>query len=134
MRRCFNLIRYRAGLPGITASETADRQKMRELIERAANRPKVEEDVGVPDHDDVALPAPSRELLASLRKRFPPQWVGCHDVDPAQRQADGVQIPNHALGEFNEPGIDTVVRFVRIDVEDERSEEHTSELQSLMRN
>lgn len=34
MRRCFNLIRYRAGLPGITASETADRQKMRELIER----------------------------------------------------------------------------------------------------
>jgi len=34
MQRCFNLIRYRAGLPGITASETGDRQKMRELVER----------------------------------------------------------------------------------------------------
>ncbi len=34
MRRCFNLIRYRAGLPGITVAETADPQRMRELIER----------------------------------------------------------------------------------------------------
>jgi hypothetical protein len=34
MRRCFNLIRYRAGLPGITAAETSDPQRMRELIER----------------------------------------------------------------------------------------------------
>src|SRR5690606_38363326 len=34
MQRCFNLIRYRAGLPGISALETSDRQLMRELIER----------------------------------------------------------------------------------------------------
>ncbi|MDR1525531.1 MAG: RagB/SusD family nutrient uptake outer membrane protein [Tannerella sp.] len=34
MRRCFNLIRYRAGLPGITASDVRDRQRMRDLIER----------------------------------------------------------------------------------------------------
>jgi hypothetical protein len=34
MRRCFNLIRYRAGLPGITVTETANPVKMRELIER----------------------------------------------------------------------------------------------------
>lgn len=34
MRRCFNLIRYRAGLPGITATETANPEVMRELIER----------------------------------------------------------------------------------------------------
>ncbi|MEN6455335.1 MAG: RagB/SusD family nutrient uptake outer membrane protein, partial [Prolixibacteraceae bacterium] len=34
IRRCFNLIRYRAGLPGITAADAADPQRMRELIER----------------------------------------------------------------------------------------------------
>lgn len=34
MMRCFNLIRFRAGLPGITSAETGDRQRMHELIER----------------------------------------------------------------------------------------------------
>jgi hypothetical protein len=34
MRRCFNLIRHRAGLPGITAADVADAAKMRELILR----------------------------------------------------------------------------------------------------
>lgn len=34
MKRCFNLIRYRAGLPGITDSDVADRQRMRDLIAR----------------------------------------------------------------------------------------------------
>ncbi|MDR1517276.1 MAG: RagB/SusD family nutrient uptake outer membrane protein, partial [Dysgonamonadaceae bacterium] len=34
MRRCFNLIRYRAGLPGITAADVSNKQRMRELIER----------------------------------------------------------------------------------------------------
>lgn len=34
MKRCFNLIRYRAGLPGITDTDVANPEKMRELIER----------------------------------------------------------------------------------------------------
>jgi hypothetical protein len=34
MRRCFNLIRHRVGLPGITAGDVRDRQRMRDLIER----------------------------------------------------------------------------------------------------
>jgi len=34
MRRCFNLIRHRAGQPGITAADVADRQRMRDLVER----------------------------------------------------------------------------------------------------
>ncbi|MDR2040330.1 MAG: RagB/SusD family nutrient uptake outer membrane protein [Bacteroidales bacterium] len=34
MKRCFNLIRYRVGLPGITDADVADPVKMRELIER----------------------------------------------------------------------------------------------------
>lgn len=34
MKRCFNLIRYRAGLPGITDADVADVQRMRELILR----------------------------------------------------------------------------------------------------
>ena len=34
MKRCFNMIRYRAGLPGITDSDVADVAKMRELILR----------------------------------------------------------------------------------------------------
>lgn len=34
MKRCFNLIRFRAGLPGITDADVADVQKMRRLIER----------------------------------------------------------------------------------------------------
>jgi hypothetical protein len=34
MKRCFNLIRYRAGLPGITDADVADQEKMRALIER----------------------------------------------------------------------------------------------------
>jgi hypothetical protein len=34
MKRCFNLIRYRAGLPGITDADVADVEKMRELILR----------------------------------------------------------------------------------------------------
>ena len=34
MKRCFNLIRHRVGLPGITDNDIADRQKMRELIAR----------------------------------------------------------------------------------------------------
>jgi hypothetical protein len=34
MRRCFNLIRHRAGLPGITASDVSNKQRMRDLIER----------------------------------------------------------------------------------------------------
>lgn len=32
MVRCFNQVRYRAGLPGITATDAADRNRMRELI------------------------------------------------------------------------------------------------------
>lgn len=34
MKRCFNLIRYRAGLPGITDADVANVQRMRNLIER----------------------------------------------------------------------------------------------------
>lgn len=34
MKRCFNLIRYRAGLPGITDADVADVARMRELILR----------------------------------------------------------------------------------------------------
>lgn len=34
MKRCFNLIRYRAGLPGITDVDVADVQRMRDLILR----------------------------------------------------------------------------------------------------
>ncbi|MDR0844876.1 MAG: RagB/SusD family nutrient uptake outer membrane protein [Tannerella sp.] len=34
MRRCFNLIRHRAGLPGITAADVSNKQRMRDLIER----------------------------------------------------------------------------------------------------
>lgn len=34
MKRCFNLIRYRAGLPGITDEDVADVQRMRDLILR----------------------------------------------------------------------------------------------------
>ncbi|MDR1861079.1 MAG: RagB/SusD family nutrient uptake outer membrane protein [Bacteroidales bacterium] len=34
MRRVFNLIRHRVGLPGITATDVSDKQRMRELIER----------------------------------------------------------------------------------------------------
>lgn len=34
MKRCFNLIRYRAGLPGITDADVADVERMRELIAR----------------------------------------------------------------------------------------------------
>lgn len=34
MKRCFNLIRYRAGLPGITNEDVADVQRMRDLILR----------------------------------------------------------------------------------------------------
>ena len=34
MKRCFNLIRYRAGLPGITNSDVSSRERMRELIAR----------------------------------------------------------------------------------------------------
>ncbi|WP_372934205.1 RagB/SusD family nutrient uptake outer membrane protein [Mariniphaga sediminis] len=34
MKRCFNLIRYRAGLPGITDTDLADKERMRELILR----------------------------------------------------------------------------------------------------
>ena len=34
MKRCFNLIRNRVGLPGITDTDVASQQKMRELIER----------------------------------------------------------------------------------------------------
>ncbi|MDR1171259.1 MAG: RagB/SusD family nutrient uptake outer membrane protein [Bacteroidales bacterium] len=34
MRRCFNLIRYRAGLPGITGADAADYAAMKKLIER----------------------------------------------------------------------------------------------------
>jgi hypothetical protein len=34
MKRCFNLIRYRAGLPGITDADVADRNTMQTLIER----------------------------------------------------------------------------------------------------
>lgn len=32
MKRCFNLIRHRAGLPGITDADVADKDKMRDLI------------------------------------------------------------------------------------------------------
>ena len=34
MKRCFNLIRHRVGLPGITDADVANQQKMRELIAR----------------------------------------------------------------------------------------------------
>ena len=34
MKRCFNLIRYRAGLPGITSDDVASAERMRELILR----------------------------------------------------------------------------------------------------
>jgi hypothetical protein len=34
MKRCFNLVRYRAGLPGITDADLADRQRVRDLILR----------------------------------------------------------------------------------------------------
>ena len=34
MKRCFNLIRYRAGLPGITDADVANVERMRELIAR----------------------------------------------------------------------------------------------------
>lgn len=34
MKRCFNMIRYRAGLPGITDADVANVEKMRELILR----------------------------------------------------------------------------------------------------
>jgi hypothetical protein len=34
MKRCFNLIRYRAGLPGITDADVASQPRMRELIAR----------------------------------------------------------------------------------------------------
>jgi hypothetical protein len=34
MKRCFNLIRHRVGLPGITDADVANQQRMRELIER----------------------------------------------------------------------------------------------------
>ncbi|MDR1668204.1 MAG: RagB/SusD family nutrient uptake outer membrane protein [Bacteroidales bacterium] len=34
MKRCFNLVRYRAGLPGITDADVANVEKMRELILR----------------------------------------------------------------------------------------------------
>lgn len=34
MKRCFNLIRHRAGLPGITDADVSNQQKMRELIAR----------------------------------------------------------------------------------------------------
>lgn len=34
MKRCFNLIRHRVGLPGITDADVADQKKMRQLIER----------------------------------------------------------------------------------------------------
>ena len=34
MKRCFNLIRYRVGLPGITDADVADQAGMRSLIER----------------------------------------------------------------------------------------------------
>jgi hypothetical protein len=34
MKRCFNLIRHRAGLPGISIDDVSDREKMRELILR----------------------------------------------------------------------------------------------------
>ncbi len=34
MKRCFNLIRHRVGLPGITDADAADQSRMRSLIER----------------------------------------------------------------------------------------------------
>ncbi|MDR1414269.1 MAG: RagB/SusD family nutrient uptake outer membrane protein [Odoribacteraceae bacterium] len=34
MKRCFNLVRYRAGLPGITDADVADRQRVRDLLLR----------------------------------------------------------------------------------------------------
>jgi len=34
MKRCFNLIRYRAGLPGITDADVANVERMRELLLR----------------------------------------------------------------------------------------------------